>query len=486
MKTPGLGVGLVYIPGLEPLFESQDGSVQVLELEPQALWRQYPNRPQPYTNQIELLNCFKDWPQHKIVHGVGFPVGGSRLPDPRHLPPLREAIETIGAKWASEHLVFNEAEDHNGSVYQTGFFLPPLLTPAGIEAVVPIIRSVSADIPVPFAIETPANYLQPLPGQLRDGEFTAAVAEQADCGILLDIHNIWTNEQNGRQSVEEFLSEIPLDRVWEIHLAGGLKYGDFWLDAHSGDIPRPVLEWTRRLIPQLPNLGAIIYELLPAYFPSFGLEGVRKALDEMHEVWALRNTPTLATSPLPDPPPKTEPPFDTTLPSEWENTLAGTIVAYHANESPLARQVAVDPAVELVRSLNKKFRMSAVVTNLRLSVRQLILSLSEAEFDQLIQDYCTTVRPQRFGAAEAKNFADFIGRRKMEIPYLAEVLNYEVAAIDVIADRCSRIVPFSVDPETLLEALAMGKLPENITSGNYEAEVVPPDVDPLVNNPLYH
>jgi len=187
LNIPGLGVGLVYIPGLEPLFEARDGAVQVLELEPQALWRQYPHRPQPYGNQAELLNRIKAWPQRKIVHGVGFPVGGSRVPDPRHLPPLCEAIETIGADWASEHLVFNEAQDSDGSVYQTGFFLPPLLTPLGVEAAVSTIRAVAS-------------------------------------------------------GVETFLSEIPLDRVWEIHLAGGLKYGDFWLDAHSGDIPQPVLE----------------------------------------------------------------------------------------------------------------------------------------------------------------------------------------------------------------------------------------------------
>jgi uncharacterized protein (UPF0276 family) len=486
LETPELGVGLVYIPGLEPLFEAEDGAVQVMELEPQALWRQFPDQPQPYTNQAEVLERFQAWPQRKIVHGVGFPVGGSRMPDPRHLPPLREAIEAIGADWASEHLVFNEAVDKDGSVYQTGFFLPPLLTHAGVDAVVPTIRAVSAEIPVPFAIETPANYLQPIPGQMRDGEFTAAVAEQADCGILLDIHNIWTNEVNGRQSVEEFLSEIPLDRVWELHLAGGLKYGDFWLDAHSGDIPQPVLEWTRRLIPQLPNLGAIVYELLPAYLPSFGIDGVRKALDEMHEAWALRNTPNLAIPLLPDPPPKTEPCFYSTTPSEWENTLAGVIVAHHNEETPLAQQLSADPAVSLVRSLNQKFRLSAVVANLRLSVRLLMLSLSDAEFDQLILEYCATVRPERFGSAEAKNFADFITARQLDIPNLVELLNYEVTAIDVIADGCSRLVPFSVDPETLLAALARGQLPEELVSGNYEAEVVPPEEGLFIRNPLYH
>jgi hypothetical protein len=56
----------------------------------------------------------------------------------------------------------------------------------------------------------------------------------------------------------------------------------------------------------------------------------------------------------------------------------------------------------------------------------------------------------------------------------------------VIADGCSRLVSFSVDPEALLEALSKGKMPENISIGSYEAEIVPPEMEPLANNPLYH
>jgi len=55
---------------------------------------------------------------------------------------------------------------------------------------------------VPIAIETAVNYLRPRADELGDGEFVAAVAERADCGILLDLHNIYCNALNGRQSVD--------------------------------------------------------------------------------------------------------------------------------------------------------------------------------------------------------------------------------------------------------------------------------------------
>lgn len=60
------------------------------------------------------------------------------------------------------------------------------------------------------------------------------VVESADCGLLLDLHDLFANALNGRQSLDEFLDLAPLDRVWEVHLAGGMEVDGFWLDAHSG------------------------------------------------------------------------------------------------------------------------------------------------------------------------------------------------------------------------------------------------------------
>jgi len=52
--------------------------------------------------------------------------------------------------------------------------------------------------------------------------FLRQVVERADCEILLDLHNAWTNDRNGRQAISDFLMDIPLERVRELHLAGGV------------------------------------------------------------------------------------------------------------------------------------------------------------------------------------------------------------------------------------------------------------------------
>ena len=89
---------------------------------------------------------------------------------------------------------------------------------------------------VPVAFETGVNYLRPQPDEIPDGLFVRRVAEAADCGILLDLHNLLTNERNGRVPLRAVFDDIPHERVWEIHLAGGREYHGYWLDSHSGHI----------------------------------------------------------------------------------------------------------------------------------------------------------------------------------------------------------------------------------------------------------
>src|SRR6185436_18731961 len=127
------------------------------------------------------------------------------------------------------HLNFNKA-CCNGREFVTNYMLPPLQTSAGVQAAVQTIKSMQSSVPVPIAVETGVNYLRTIPGQINDGRFMREVVEKADCGILLDLHNILTNQINGRQSMEDFLGEIPLERVVELHVAGGKMRGNFYID----------------------------------------------------------------------------------------------------------------------------------------------------------------------------------------------------------------------------------------------------------------
>ena len=132
---------------------------------------------------------------------------------------------------------------------------------------------------------------------MPDGDYFSAIATTADCGILLDLHNLWANERNGRQPVVEVLSRLPLDRVWEIHLAAGMSLHDYWLDAHSGLVDDALMQLVEQTVTQLPNLGAIIYEILPQYIAEIGLERIHRQLEDIAALWRHRAAATVVVPP---------------------------------------------------------------------------------------------------------------------------------------------------------------------------------------------
>jgi uncharacterized protein (UPF0276 family) len=284
-SLPELGVGVVYSSGLEPLLNAGSGLIDVLEIEPQATWIENPARPGVVEVRSDIDEHLAGLPGRKLVHSIGTPVGGSADTLEIQLPLLQEAVRKLGAPFASEHLAFNITPD-----FFTGFFLPPRQTASGIEIYKRSIARLRTALGLPLAIETGVNYLKPRSDETPDAEFVAELVESAGCGILLDLHNIYCNQLNGRQSIERFLSQIPLCDVWEIHLAGGFELNGFWLDAHSGAIPEPLFEICRDLVPHLPNLKAIIFEIFPSFLPAFGLGAVQRQLEDIHSLWDLRRT----------------------------------------------------------------------------------------------------------------------------------------------------------------------------------------------------
>jgi uncharacterized protein len=464
--APELGVGVIYLPELVPLLESRPDLVQVLELEPQTLWRYLPDRAMPYVQDRSELERIARLPQRKLVHGVGFPVGGSRLPDARHLEPLVETIECLGSPWASEHLGFNTF----GEGVNTGFLLPPLQTRAGVDAAVAAVSRVAGALPVRFSIETGVNYLQPRRGFMSDGAFVAAVAEEAGCGILLDLHNLWANELNGRQTVREFVAELPLERVNEIHIAGGLEHGGYWLDAHSGRIPEPLLELASWVVPQLPNLGAIVFELLASYLEPLGLDGVAEEVAKLARIWELRGTAVapraVASSPVGAPP--------AILPSQWEDEL-GALVIGRSVASPLA----ADPGIPILRELVANFRSGMIVDALKLTSRLLLLSGGEELMPALLAGFFASSPPQLFASAEADAFAAYVRAQGLSIPHLDEVLAYECASLRVLLIGEPEQLAFAHEPYAVLLPLVQGRLPDAPPAGDFVVDVRPdPDAAP--------
>jgi uncharacterized protein (UPF0276 family) len=450
--------------------EVNAGLIDVLEIEPQTFWRRAPGG-QSLIVDRPLLDSLLALPTPKLIHGIGFPVGGTMPSLPQELDPLRELALQLGVPWLSEHLSFNRVSGTSG-VHHTSFLLPPRQTFAGVEAAAQSIRVMSSRMPAPVAIETGVSYLRPRSDELPDGEFVARVVHAADCGILLDLHNIWANERNGRQSVADFLDQLPLDRVWEVHLAGGSSHRGYWLDAHSGAVPPELVELAARILPRLPNLKALIFELFPSYLPVVGVGLFRSQLECLHRLWDARGRSFTTRVPRPTQACIHEMPPS---PRDWEDTLGALAVGEHRS-SPLAADLLADPGVAIIRELVGQFRASMVVRTLRLSSRLVMLERGTAYFEQLLADYWKTHPPQPFAYDEAEGFAAFLRDRNLDVPFLTEVLEYDRAVMAVALDAEERLIPFRADPLPLLRALGAGRKPTEITTGNFEVLLTPDPV----------
>jgi uncharacterized protein (UPF0276 family) len=463
---PELGVGIVYSSALEPLLEAHPEVVDVLEIEPQTTWLERPDRPGEILARSDVDDHLAGLPFHKLVHSIGTPVGGS-VPGPRaQLSLLRDIVRKLRAPWASEHLAFNLTPD-----FFTGFFLPPRQTATGLEVYAHAIRRLAEAIEVPLAVETGVNYLRPRADEIPDGEFVAKLVDRAHCGILLDLHNIYANECNGRQQVWEFLGQVPLDRVWEIHVAGGFELNGYWLDAHSGAMPDRLFALSREIVPHLPNLKAIVFEVFTSFLPSFGLDGVRAEMDRLRHLWQLRRPSSAVrygravskrrwSSADPDV-------------AEWESAL-GALAIGRNSTSPLGLELASDGGVALIRTLIQEFRASMVVGVYRLSCRLMMLALTPDVFRTILEDFWAQEPPRPYAASEAEAFIAYLRAKNLRLPQLAKVMEFEKAAMDTLFDEQPRVVRFSSDPFPLLRALAEGRLPDIIPQkGDYEIELKP-------------
>jgi uncharacterized protein (UPF0276 family) len=466
MPLPELGVGITWSSEIDPLLAQSPHLFDVVEFEPQSTWIKALSNAESYRTPDSVLEHIAQLPGRKLVHSIGVPVGGTIRPSAAQLALLRRTIATLNPPWVSEHLSFNATEE-----FFTGFFLPPRQTPNGVETVCQSILDLKRGLPVPIAVETGVNYLKQRPDEMPDGAFVAAVVESVDCGILLDLHNIFANAANGRQSVEDFLAQLPLDRVWEIHLAGGFEMEGFWLDAHSGAIPDPLMEIARRVIPSLPNLKAIIFEIFPSFVPSVGFDVIRAQIERLRELWELRGRAPQIRSPGNRIWPVELRAGDRISPDAWETSLGALVIGRSCDREP-SRELASDPGVPLVNRLVREFRASMIVRVLRLTSRLMMLALGTDVFRAILEDFWSKNAPHQFASAEAEAFAEYLRSIDLKLPQLSKILEFECAVLATLVDDQPRVTAFEFDPLPLLRALAEGRLPEiSGQAGQYEIEV---------------
>jgi uncharacterized protein (UPF0276 family) len=190
------------------------------------------------------------------LHGIGLSLGSSEGLDPVRLRQVARAVKALRPPWFSKHIAWTRA----GGV-DVGHLTPWPFTHEAVETVARNVKALRRALSgVPLLLENIA-YTLPLPGwEMTEPEFVRAVIEAAGTGLLLDLENVHANCLNHGGDAIHAIAALPLERMVEVHLAGGAWRAGEYADTHSRPVSAEswaLLEW---VAPRAPNLAAVIIE----------------------------------------------------------------------------------------------------------------------------------------------------------------------------------------------------------------------------------
>ena len=166
-----------------------------------------------------------------VSHGVGLGIGSVDALDHTYLERLKSLIEETGALWASDHLCWNRADGRSSND-----LLPLPFTEEAVTHTAARIRKVQEFLEVPFLVENISTYtILPEP-EMDEATFTRAILEEADCGLLLDVNNVYVNFRNHGTDPHAFIEAMPAERIGQMHMAGHDDRGHVVVDTHGAPV----------------------------------------------------------------------------------------------------------------------------------------------------------------------------------------------------------------------------------------------------------
>ena len=226
-----------------------------------------------------------------VMHGVSLSIGSTQALDLDYLDRLKALVNRVEPAWFSDHLCWTGV--HGVNLHD---LMPLPYTEEAIAHVVERVQRVQDHMRRRMLLENVSSYVSYCDSQLNEWEFLREVAERADCLILLDINNIYVSAFNHNHDPYEYLKAIPVERVWQVHLAGHTRQDDLIIDTHDQPIADPVFELYAAAVQRFGRVSTMIERddnipPLPELLDE--LDQVRRIAERQHD-----QVPHIAAQPL--------------------------------------------------------------------------------------------------------------------------------------------------------------------------------------------
>lgn len=228
---------------------------------------------------LEILDRIME--QYQVVqHGVSMYFGSTDPLNRDHVRRLKRLVKRTGTPFVSDHLCWGSVDGN-----YTHDLLPMPYTFAAAKSTAERIRFVQDTLEVPVVVENVSSYAEFHLSEMTEWEFLNEVVERADCGILLDVNNIYVSSVNHSFNPMDYVNAVPADRVAQIHIAGHSKYERYILDTHDHPVIDPVWKLYARAIERCGPTATLLE--WDAKIPSFD-EVHREALKAGKYLEAVR------------------------------------------------------------------------------------------------------------------------------------------------------------------------------------------------------
>jgi uncharacterized protein (UPF0276 family) len=217
-----------------------------------------------------------------VLHGIGLSICSAEIFDEEYARNLMELADRLNSPWIGEHLSFTRIGA--GHEVNAALPLPIAYDQEALDLLVPRVRFFSERRDRPFLLENNVYYFR-YPGQeFSEEEFLNKLCGEGNCGVLLDLHNLYTNAVNHGFDATDYLSHLDLANVAEIHIAGGVPMMGFHTDSHTGPVLEPVWTLLEQTVPRAGNLRGITFEFHESSYGLLGESGIFEQIDRVRGI----------------------------------------------------------------------------------------------------------------------------------------------------------------------------------------------------------
>lgn len=188
-----------------------------------------------------------------VFHGVGMGIASPQPPSDDYLERVRRLCERWEPAWISDHLCWTHFGGHHSHD-----LLPVPYTEAALARIARHVDHVQSSLGRVLVLENVSSYVAYAQSEMPEWEFIVELVRRTGCKLLLDLNNVIVSAFNHGFDPHEFVDAMPVDGVWQFHLANHTQREGYKFDDHRGPVPDAVWELYQHALGRFGRVSTLV------------------------------------------------------------------------------------------------------------------------------------------------------------------------------------------------------------------------------------